>query len=146
MRSTAIPGWLARSCLISFAAMALLACSPAIRTEAQVAPVCTESRDPVSSAGPVLEVAIENDPALPPFVAAWAYAPSAISAKVGQVIRFTNIDPDTQHSAELTSGDCGTDYLGAGASDTLVITRPGSYPFYCLVHGTAMTGTITIHP
>lgn len=106
--------------------------------------MCFESRERLLDPGLVVVVNMENNPVLPGFLAAWAYAPSAITAKVGQVIEFTNRDPDTQHSAGLDSGACATDYLDLGMSDSLVFNLPGSYPFHCLVHGTVMSGTITI--
>jgi hypothetical protein len=126
--------------------LALVACSPAARPSAREGPLCTESKARLLDPGLVVIVNMENDPILPAFLSAWAYAPSAITAKVGQAIIFTNRDSDTQHSAALDSGACATDYLDPGKSDSLAFNVPGSYPFHCLVHGTAMSGTITIVP
>ena len=44
------------------------------------------------------------------------------------------------------NGACGTDYLDFDKRDALVFDIAGTYPFYCLVHGTTMAGTITITP
>ena len=41
------------------------------------------------------------------------FAPAAISAKVGDVIGFTN-DGEKSHTATLDEGDCGTEILPAG--------------------------------
>jgi plastocyanin len=134
---------LVEAILIGSLTVAFSACGNLVR-QAHVGPVCIESRERLLDPGPVVVVNTENDPNLPAFVTAWAYAPSLITAKVGQVIEFRNLDPDSQHTAELDSGACGTDYLDLNDTDALVFDVPGSYPFHCLVHGTAMVGTITI--
>ena len=136
---------LALSVSIAFFAFALSGCASATRQSDLAGAICTESRTLVDRPGAVT-VDMENNPALPPFIASRVYAPSAITAKVGQVIVFRNADPDEQHTAELNSGACGTDYLDFQKRDTLVFKVAGSYPFYCLTHGTTMAGTITIVP
>ena len=136
---------LVRSVSVVFLALALSGCATTTRQPDLAGAVCTESRVLADEPGAVT-VDMENNPALPPFIASAVYAPSDISAKVGQVIVFRNADPDDQHTAELNSGACGTDYLDYKKRDTLVFKVAGSYPFYCLVHGTTMAGTITIVP
>ena len=136
---------LARSISVAFLALALSGCSGTTRQPDLAGAVCTESRSLADEPGAVT-VDMENNPALPPFIASRVYAPSEITAKVGQVIVFRNADPDEQHTAELDSGACGTDYLDFRKRDTLVFKVAGTYPFYCLVHGTTMAGTITIVP
>ncbi len=134
---------LGRIVSIVFLTGALCACSGTTRQPDLAGTVCTESKDRLGDPAAVA-VDMENNPALPAFIASRVYAPSEISARVGQAIVFTNVDPDEQHTAELNSGACGTDYLDFRKSDSLVFKVPGSYPFYCLVHGTTMAGTITI--
>jgi plastocyanin len=130
--------------LIGTLTLVLASCQSATRQPDLAGSICSESRDRVFDPGVVVHVNAENDPGLPAFVAAWIYAPGDVTARVGQVIDFTSLDPDSQHTAELDSGACGTDYLDYKASDALVFNVPGSYPFHCLVHGTSMTGTITV--
>ena len=136
---------IARYFSIALVALALSGCASATRQSDLAGAVCTESRTLVDQPGSVT-VDMENNPALPPFIASRVYAPTDITAKVGQVIVFRNADPDEQHTAELNSGACGTDYLDFQKRDTLVFKVAGTYPFYCLVHGTTMAGTITIVP
>jgi plastocyanin len=131
--------------LIGLLTPALIACSNPTRQPDPAGSVCIESKEHLGAPGAIV-VYMENNPVLPAFIASRVYAPSEITAKVGQVIEFTSADPDEQHTAELDSGACGTDFLSFKASDDLVFKVPGSYPFYCLVHGTTMAGTITIAP
>jgi hypothetical protein len=131
--------------LIGLLTPALVACAGPTRQPDPAGSVCIESKDQLGAPGAVV-VYMENNPVLPAFVASRIYAPSEITANVGQPIEFTSADPDEEHTAELDSGACGTDYLTFWARDDLVFKLPGSYPFYCLVHGTTMAGTIKITP
>ena len=72
----------------------------------------------------------------------FSFEPATISAKVGQVISFTNTGFEP-HNAALLTGACSTKTLRTGERDGLLFTAIGSYPFKCTIH-TQMTGTITI--
>jgi plastocyanin len=72
----------------------------------------------------------------------FAFNPADISATVGQTITFTNGD-SAPHTATLDDGSCGTPNIGNGASDGLMFTAAGTYPFHCNVHPN-MKGTITV--
>jgi plastocyanin len=130
---------------VGLLALGVVACTASPRQPDAAGSICVESRTQLHPPGAVI-VRTENNPVLPAFVASRVFAPAEITAKVGQVVEFTNVDPDEQHTAELNNGACGTDYLTYEASDDLVFKVPGTYPFYCLVHGTTMSGTITIVP
>ncbi len=72
----------------------------------------------------------------------FAFKPSAIIAKVGQVISFTNTGFEP-HTATLDAGGCTTPTLDTDKCDGLVFSAAGIFPFHCTVHA-QMTGTITI--
>jgi plastocyanin len=72
----------------------------------------------------------------------FAFEPTEISAKVGQVIAFTNTGA-APHTATLDDDGCATGNISAGAADGLTFSAAGSYPFHCAIH-TAMKGTITV--
>ena len=72
----------------------------------------------------------------------FAFDPTAITAKVGQVIAFTNTGA-APHTATLDDGSCTTPNIAAGAADGLTFSAAGSYPFHCAIH-TQMKGTITV--
>ena len=72
------------------------------------------------------------------------FQPAAISAKVGDVVAWTNND-SAPHTATLKDvASCTTDNLAQGATGAIVFTAAGSYPFFCKVHPATMTGTITV--
>jgi plastocyanin len=129
---------LAIASLLMLAACGSTTSSPAASTAASTAPstaasagaggaVCSETKD----AGAVA-VSIKD----------FAFNPTAVTAKVGQVIAFTNNDT-TDHTATLVDGGCTTPHIAGGSSDGLVFTAAGSYPFHCTIHS-QMTGTITV--
>jgi plastocyanin len=72
----------------------------------------------------------------------FAFGPADISAKVGDVITFTNGD-SASHTATLDNGSCTTGTISPGSSDGLTFTAAGTYPFHCKIH-TSMKGTITV--
>ena len=71
------------------------------------------------------------------------FDPSTISAKVGDVITWTNGDT-APHKVALDDGSCAmSDNIPGGGSKSLVFSAAGTFPFHCAVHSN-MTGTITI--
>jgi plastocyanin len=94
---------------------------------ASVAAICAESNVEGS-----VKVSIEN----------FAFAPSAITAKVGDTITFTNGDT-ASHTATLDDDTCATGLITNTKSDGLTFTAAGTYPFHCSIH-TDMKGTITV--
>jgi plastocyanin len=72
----------------------------------------------------------------------FAFGPADITAKVGQVITFTNND-SAPHTATLDNGSCSTGTISPGTSDGLMFSVAGTYPFHCRIH-TNMKGTITV--
>lgn len=103
------------------------ASAPAASEAAPAAAACTPSTD----AGTV-EVAIKD----------FAFSPAQITAKVGDVVAFSNGDT-TAHTATLDDGACTTGNIGAGTTGALVFTAAGTYPFHCAIHS-SMKGTITV--
>jgi plastocyanin len=75
-------------------------------------------------------------------IADFDFIPADIAAKVGQTVTFTNND-SAPHTATLDDGSCTTPNLSKGASDGLLFTSAGTYPFHCAVHP-RMKGTITV--
>ena len=70
------------------------------------------------------------------------FDPATITAKVGQVVAFSNTGA-APHNATLDAGGCATATLQPSQADGLVFTAAGTYPFHCTVH-TQMKGTITV--
>jgi plastocyanin len=138
------------SALVAGLALVLAACSssgssPAASTAASAAvPSTAISAAPSSAGSPAAGACTETKDAgaVAVSIKDFAFDPAAISAKVGQVIAFSNkgFEP---HNATLDAGGCATSTLQSGNADGLVFTVAGTYPFHCTVH-TQMHGTITV--
>lgn len=72
----------------------------------------------------------------------FSFAPAAVTAKVGDIVAFTNND-STAHTATVDGGACTTPNIAAGSANGLTFTAAGTYKFHCAIHPT-MTGTITV--
>jgi plastocyanin len=72
----------------------------------------------------------------------FAFDPTAISAKVGDTVTFTNAGA-APHNATLDAGGCATPDIQAGSTGSLKFSAAGTYPFHCTIHP-QMKGTITV--
>jgi plastocyanin len=70
------------------------------------------------------------------------FSPTAITAKVGDVITWTNSGA-AQHNPTLDDNSCQTDPIDAAATGSLAFSKAGTFPFHCAIHP-SMKGTITI--
>lgn len=76
-------------------------------------------------------------------VADFAFNPATVTAKVGDVITWTNAGP-ASHTVTLDNVPaCDTGSIASGATGSLTFSAAGSYPFHCSFHS-SMKGTITI--
>jgi plastocyanin len=67
----------------------------------------------------------------------FAFSPSPVQAKVGDVVAWTNGD-SAPHSATMDNGACDTDSISGGATAMLVFTAAGTYTYHCKIHPTQM--------
>jgi plastocyanin len=73
----------------------------------------------------------------------FAFDPTSITAKVGDVITWTN-NGAVGHTATVDDQPtCDTKTVGAGKTGSLVFNVAGTYNFHCSIHS-SMKGTITI--
>jgi plastocyanin len=79
---------------------------------------------------------------VPVSIVDFAFQPTAITAKVGDVVGFTNTGA-TAHTATLDDGTCTTPTIAPTKSDGLTFTVAGTYKFHCSIHS-QMTGTIVV--
>lgn len=101
---------------------------PSAGAASAAASACKESTDP----GAVMVTVVD-----------FAFNPSNVTAKTGQVIAFSNTG-SASHTATLDNGGCATGTINAGKSDGLVFTTAGTYTFHCSIHPTQMKGTIVV--
>jgi plastocyanin len=88
-----------------------------------------------------------------PYPYSWVASPSPVVIAPGGSVAIAN-PTGVPHGVEWigppsTPGCGGTVPVGAGHfgtnwSGTCTFTKPGTYTFYCTVHGAAMSGTITV--
>ena len=62
-------------------------------------------------------------------IAGFAYEPGEATAKVGDVVTWSNTDA-APHTATLDEGDCATGNIPAGGSGGLVFSAAGTYPYH----------------
>jgi plastocyanin len=71
------------------------------------------------------------------------FAPASVTVKPGARVTATNLDsaPHTATADDGHSFDTGT--LAQGASQTISVSKPGSYPYHCTIHP-FMHGTLVV--
>jgi len=73
----------------------------------------------------------------------FAFSPATITAKVGDVVTWTNND-STGHTATMKAdGSCTTPTIAAGSTGSIKFTAAGTYDYFCKIHPN-MTGQITV--
>ena len=88
---------------------------------------------PAASGGSSSAVKISN----------FTFAPASVTVEQGARVTVTNQD-STAHTATADDGhsfDTGT--LAHGASQTISVSKPGSYPYHCSIHP-FMHGTLVV--
>ena len=114
------------------AVLMLAACGSSAASVAPAASTAANGCSQTANAAGAVAVSIKG----------FAFNPAQIAAKVGQAITFKN-DDSAPHTATLVDGSCTTGNIAVAASDGLVFTAAGSYPFHCKIHP-SMVGTIVI--
>jgi plastocyanin len=72
-----------------------------------------------------------------------AFDPATVSAKVGDVITWTNKGAVGHTVTVDTVPACDSGTIAAGATSSFTFSVAGSYPFHCKIHS-SMTGTVTV--
>lgn len=136
------------SVLVVLAGLAIAACGGTSTSNAPAASSSVAASAPAGSPAGSEALACATAP-VPADAAAtvdvkdFKFNPDAVSAKVGEVIAWTNSD-SAPHTASLADGSCSTDQLATGITGALIFNVAGSYPYQCNIHPSQMKGTITI--
>ena len=139
---------LSLSFLAVLAALAMASCGGTTTTNAPAASSSVAASVPAGSPAGSEALACATAP-VPADAAAtvdvkdFKFNPDASTAKVGEVIAWTNSD-SAPHTASLADGSCGTENLATGITGALIFNVAGSYPYQCNIHPGQMKGTITI--
>jgi plastocyanin len=106
-----------------------------------------EEEEPAEEAEPVDEPAAEPE-AVTIEMANFAFQPGDITVPVGTAVTWVNKDNGPRHSATAADGSFDTGLLDAGQEATIVFDTPGTYVYYCTLHGSpdgsGMAATITV--
>ncbi|HSL77907.1 MAG TPA: cupredoxin domain-containing protein [Candidatus Limnocylindrales bacterium] len=76
-------------------------------------------------------------------IANFAFSPATITAKVGDVVTWTNNDSAAHTATVESDATCTTENLGSGASGGIVFNTAGSYDYFCKIHPN-MTGKVEV--
>jgi plastocyanin len=131
---------------LSIGALALVAsCGGGGSTTSTSAPASAAASAAASggSAGGAACAPSDATPTVASSMANISFAPADITAKVGDVIGWTNKDT-VQHTATLKSDpSCTTATISNGQTGALVFNAAGAYEYFCKIHP-SMTGKITV--
>ena len=75
-------------------------------------------------------------------IAGFAFKPAQLTIKAGDTVTFVNNDDET-HTATAMDRTFDSGHLDRNARFSYTFTKPGTYPYHCLIH-TSMTGTIAV--
>jgi plastocyanin len=76
-------------------------------------------------------------------IADFAFDPATVTVAGGQPLVFTNTDDTTHSVASSTSDLLLSDDLGQGDEFTVTFDTPGTYDYFCGIHG-SMAGTVEV--
>jgi plastocyanin len=114
--------------------------TPAASGTGTVQPTMTATRtrtaQPTGTVAPqVVTVDIRN----------YAYSPATITIQAGTRVRWTNLDND-RHSITDTASPARFDsgLFAPNGTWSYVFNTPGTYTYYCSLHGTFMSGTVIV--
>jgi plastocyanin len=130
---------------LSVGALAFVAACGGGSTTATGAPASAAASAAASGGSSAAAACAPSDatPTVTSSMANTAFAPADITAKVGDVIGWTNKD-SVQHTATLESDPaCTTAIIRNGQTGSLVFNVAGTYKYFCKIHP-SMTGTITV--
>jgi plastocyanin len=74
----------------------------------------------------------------------FAFAPAAVTVKVGTTITWTNTDQEA-HTVTSKDGAFHSPVLNAGSTYHYTFTKPGTYNYLCTIHP-FMTATVVVTP
>lgn len=80
------------------------------------------------------------------------YHPNSITVRAGTTVMWTNNEGSaiphtiTSGAPSVPSGTFDSGMLNPGQSFQFTFSTPGTFAYFCRVHGAAMTGTVTVTP
>jgi plastocyanin len=118
--------------------------------EAPAAPAAESAEAPAAEAPAAepVEAPVEAPAPVTIDMANFAFQPGDITVPVGTAVTWVNKDNGPRHSATAADGSFDTGLLDGGQETTIVFDTPGTYVYYCTLHGSpdgsGMAATITV--
>jgi len=112
------------------------ACSGASPTPSAAPTAAPSEAPPASSGGIAGEEAVT--------IKGFAFAPAALSVKVGTAVTWTNRDSAT-HTVTFDTGSDTSGNLSNGGSYSETFSTAGTFPYHCAIHPN-MKATVTVTP
>ena len=115
----------------------------------------TDDAAVAAPAAPAEEPAVEEPAADEPAAAAvtvdmenFAFSSTELTVSTGTAVTWVNRDGGPKHSATASDGSFDTDLFDSGEQATITFDTPGTFVYYCLLHGapdgSGMAATITV--
>ena len=73
------------------------------------------------------------------------YAPAAVSVQQGGSVCWTNQGANF-HTVTSTTNVFASPTMPPGATFRFTFVNAGTFPYFCQIHGTAMSGTVRVLP
>lgn len=112
--------------------------APASESPATGSPAASESGAPTEACAPSTDAGTATAT-----IAGFAFSPATITAKVGDVVSWTNNDSAPHTATVKSDATCTTEDLANGASGGIVFNTAGSYDYFCKIHP-SMTGKVEV--
>jgi len=77
-------------------------------------------------------------------IADFLYEPAELTVPAGTTVEFTNEDSTPHTATSKESGVFETGSIETGKSAEVTLDKPGTYAYYCAVHGNDMAGEIVV--
>jgi plastocyanin len=78
----------------------------------------------------------------------FVFEPVEVTVAMGTTVTWVNLDSGPQHSATAADGSFDTGLFDSGQEATITFDAPGTFLYYCVLHGTpdgsGMAGTIIV--
>ena len=144
---------------VAVAGLILAACGSNSDTAPTALPTATQSSGPAATSTPE-PTALQGTTPTPPgrhfgnflgvdVTGAIAFSPSELTAEVGDSVQWTvtgSRHTTTSGQPGVPNGIWDSLEMRLSQSFTHVFEEVGEFPYYCRIHGSAMTGTITVVP
>ncbi len=131
-----------------FAADGSAAAAPVVEAVAEDTAVITEAEPAAEEAPAPAEEAHAAAVPVTIDMANFAFGPNDITVPAGTAVTWINKDNGPRHSATAADNSFDTGLLDAGEEATIILDTPGTYIYYCLLHGSpdgsGMAATITV--